>query len=431
MTFLTHYIHKTTMPMWCLGAFVATVGAILTALGMTLQSYAHVRIARNGKGTKYYLHPCWQTGMFTFTVGQLLNVVAMLFAPQAMLSCLGALSLIFNAIFARTILKEQTCMMQGGAMSGMVVGVLLVVAFTPTPLTTIKVPNPANILPVSAAGADTLAWAPLVQPGFLLLTASLGAVLVLFRLLAVYAGVGLKLVPLFWAFVTAVKRGYAIVLFKCAALFLAAEPANPGSRPEVWTLVFLAALLCVSQTHTLNLGLAEGSAMVVLPVFYACSIVMQIIMAGIAFGELSHFNTPTEAVAFGSGVCVVVACIALMVRAKVLADANAEEEASAKMKMAPRCVLGSKPVEATVPRPVADVEAPVTEKRISSESSSAATNAQESTPLLTKQHSQPRVTAKVITNSYGASSPWSILPIALGNNSAAACLVRTSSAFVK
>ncbi|CAE8596817.1 unnamed protein product, partial [Polarella glacialis] len=107
------------------------VASALTALGLVLQKYSHTDNERCGKTRLYYKQPWWLMGLAIFGIGQAVNLIAMALTPQTMLSCLGALSLVFNAVFAWSILRETVRTSEILPMAGMILGALLVVASTP------------------------------------------------------------------------------------------------------------------------------------------------------------------------------------------------------------------------------------------------------------------------------------------------------------
>lgn len=290
--------------LWLVGAAICVVGSVLTALGLALQKYSHIQNEKRGKDAlKFFIQPYWMLGLLVFLAGQAGNVIAMAYAPQTMLSALGALSLLFNTIFARVMLGERISRFQVAAMAGVIAGVLLVVCFTPVhpPPTMKKHPSQlvANIL---------------LQKDFILIFCAFAFSIIVGSVLVVRYWPDHS--PIFWAFTTACASGYTVTLFKAAAEVLKYSK-SPFSSVVFYVVVGIAAALCVLQIHTLNIALRLGTAVTVVPVYFSLGMLMQLLQAHIAFKELHELTLPRDIVPFFIGVGLVLISIFVLVRARI------------------------------------------------------------------------------------------------------------------
>jgi len=208
-------------PFWALGVLICIAGTCLTALGLVFQKKSHSENAKCGDAIVYYRQPWWIFGFAVFLVGQIFNVVAMSMAPQAMLSCLGAWSLIFNAFFARAFLGETIHTHELAAMGGMLVGAIIVVCTTPI----------GEGLMNGMSGVDQIAG-PLMRASFLLLSAGIASLLLLFQL-SIYRSP--THTPLFWTVCSSILSGYIVTLFRCISfLILDWRVTRPWLRARVY-----------------------------------------------------------------------------------------------------------------------------------------------------------------------------------------------------
>ncbi len=89
------------------GVIAAVGGSILLAIGMAGQRFAHLRIERTNPGAPYLCNPLWLFffGLFVMSNGG--DAIALSFAPQSVVTPLGSMSLVSNALVARLLLKEK------------------------------------------------------------------------------------------------------------------------------------------------------------------------------------------------------------------------------------------------------------------------------------------------------------------------------------
>jgi len=306
-------------PQWVLGVAICIAGTCLTSLGLVLQKHSHSENAKSGGGAVvYYRQPCWLLGFTFFLAGQIVNVVAMAFAPQAMLSCLGAWSLIFNAIFARSILGEDLYLLDLLGMTGIVIGALIVIHTTPASAHAVD-----KGLAGETAGLQEIAG-PLFRAFFLLLSAGIALLLVLFHLVVEYRFPDLT--PLFWTLCSAIASGYSVTLFKCISfLIIASEHVHPLEHWQCYVVVVVACLLCVAQLHMVNLALHSGRAMSVVPTLFALNMLAQIGICEAAYREMQGI-TGFEAAGFVSGIVLILVCVNAIVRMKIAMESEPSED---------------------------------------------------------------------------------------------------------
>ena len=123
--------------------------------GMVGQRYAHLRIAAKSPGKLYVLDPIWIVMVIIFIIGNFGDAIALGFAPQSVITPLGSVSLVSNAILAACVLKEALTLptiVGGGLVIGGVVCIVLPSAFN---------------LPCTQETVDSLC-ARWEQPGFII-----------------------------------------------------------------------------------------------------------------------------------------------------------------------------------------------------------------------------------------------------------------------
>lgn len=307
------------VPLWTIGVIVCIAGTMFTSLGLVLQKYSHSKNAKLGEAVVYYSQPWWILGFTVFFAGQIVGVVAMPMAPQAMLSCLGALSLVFNSIFACVLLGEHLHRLELVGMMGIIVGAVVVIHATPV----------EKGLNIGTAGLPEVVG-PLFRSGFLCLGAGIVSVLVAFRLFVeIYSP---ELISIFWALVSGVCSGYTVTLFKCTSyLIVAWERTQPLSHWQCYMVLIVAVLLCIAQLHTVNAALHAGRAMSVVPTIFAFNLLAQIGIGEAAYMEMDGMNT-IQAVGFAGGMVLILVCVVAIVRMSGMKSCTNLSEFEAKLE---------------------------------------------------------------------------------------------------
>lgn len=311
LSFIAQDVEK---PWWLGGVLLCVFGSTLTALGLVLQKFSHVENERKGNETVYYKQPWWIAGFAIFLFAQIVNLVAMAFAPQVMLSALGAWSLMANTLFAWSILRERLVMMEVVAMFGVIGGVVTVILATPD----------VDERYVAVGDLDVLI-ARFFEQMFIIVSASLvgGVCLAAYLSFEVYT----DLVPFFWSLVSALATGVTAMLYKCIALLLVSVPPGSGSpwhRYETYLIVIAALGISIGQVHALNLALKYGEAMTVVPTYYSLGMLAQMLTAAVFFKELNGFESYTSMGVFCGGLIVLMSCIMWMTRVHILSESGVE-----------------------------------------------------------------------------------------------------------
>jgi len=298
------------------GVLICLAGSTFTAFGLVLQKLSHEKNARNPYPVIFFKQPWWLLGFAIFMASQILNLVAMGMAPQVVLSSIGAWCLIFNALFASWLLGEHLSTPERIAMLGAVLGVLFVIAGTPSSDELFR----GNLQAMIEA---------FTSQSFL---ASSGAVFVALLGLFGLALFSPVLWPVAWATTAAVLSGFTVMLFKCVSLLvLAPTPRRPGPwvHWEAFVVVAASGLVGVAQLHSMNVGLRTGEALVVVPVYYALGILAQIMTGALVFKELGGFTSHRQVLFFWGGTAFLILCIVQLTRSKISAESNIELDAEA------------------------------------------------------------------------------------------------------
>lgn len=319
-----------------LGIVISLSGTTLTALGLVIQKFSHVKNSKADDPVVYYKQPWWWFGFTIFLAGQIINVVAMPLAPQAMLSSLGAWALVFNAIFAWAILSERLYALELLAIGGIVMGVLMVILTTPVG----KGFAPDGTM-------DEIAG-PLFHARFLSITAALLSFLFCFRIVA--AAHMPDLVPLCWTLAASIAGAYTVTCFKCISTsMLVWSTARPFDDSRYYAVVGVAVFLCVTQVHLLNMALNTGRANFIVPIAFAFNLISQIAVGEAAFHEMGRL-TPSHAIIYAGGIVLMLLCVVLCVRAKMAGETLESEKYGAEKSETPRApLLPEMPHAATLP----------------------------------------------------------------------------------
>lgn len=281
------------MDEYALGIFLSASGATTTALGLVLQKYSHEQNALSDKPVLYYRQFWWVVGFSIFMLSQVLNMVAMGLAPQTVLSALGALCLICSALFGWVLLGEKPEKLDQLMMVLSTAGILCLMSGAPS----VGIPFSGDAVAVLEAIAKPTVFGVSV----LLAMAILG----LFGLATFMLP---QLMPSTLALLAAVLTGYTVVAFKGVALVVVHGPP-PWTQAGFYFLILIGCCLGCAQMHALNMGLQQGEALIVVPIYYASGILAQILTGGLVFNELKGFSGTFQAARFWGGTVLLVLCI--------------------------------------------------------------------------------------------------------------------------
>lgn len=303
-------------PLWLWGVLICVFATGLTSLGLVLQKFSHTLNERrvkelNEKSVVYYRQPWWLVGFSIFAVAQVINLISMSMAPQVMLSCLGAIALIFNAMFACIILEEELRLFEALIMFGMLVAVMMVIATTP--------------IIATGAGADlvlTDILDPLFAFRFLALAVFLLVVLFALRFTVVNENMARRmpdLDPVAWTICAAVSSGFTVNLFKAVSELLTVwHKIRPFTHWQCYAILLVAVLCGVSQVHCLNKALNLGRAMMVVPTYYSLGLLAQLGISETIIVDVPQTTLPI-AIWIG-GIVLILALIVLLVRARIAGE---------------------------------------------------------------------------------------------------------------
>lgn len=296
------------MDEYVLGVSLSASGATTTALGLVLQKYSHERNALSDKPVVYYMQFWWVVGFSIFMLSQILNMVAMGLAPQTVLSALGAMCLIFSALFGWWLLGERPEKLDQLMMVLSTVGILCLMSGAPS----VGIPFSGDALDVLEAMAKPVVFGVSV----LLAMALIG-------FFALASFMFPQLMPPAFALLAAILTGYTVAAFKGVGLSLV-HGSSLWVQPSFYTLILLGCFFGIAQMHALNKGLQQGEALVVVPIYYASGILAQILTGGLVFNELQGFSGTAQAVRFWGGTVVLVLCIFGMSYSRISVEQNIE-----------------------------------------------------------------------------------------------------------
>jgi hypothetical protein len=95
--------------LWWVGALLSLLGSLVSIMGMNLQRYSHRLEAAKPLAMRSpsYKKAPWVMGLLLVLVDIILDVVSFAFADLSLISAVGAMSLLFNAMIAPRFLREK------------------------------------------------------------------------------------------------------------------------------------------------------------------------------------------------------------------------------------------------------------------------------------------------------------------------------------
>ena len=288
------------------GCVLSMCGSVIDNWGMNIQKYAHA-LQKNlpeDQQTIYYVDPRWLLGFGIYIAGQILNLVSLGLIDQPTQSILSSFALFSNILFAKYYFNEKMSQrdllglffISGGAS-------LFVVYF---------IHRKQDI-------TIQMLEKQFYQPEFLLLILFLGLIVGL-CLMYIRRNTGpnlsrskaLKLFQqdqsaLAYATLAAIVGGCTVTFSKIATVmiqFVISPDFNLMESKFMLLMLVIWVCFLVTSVHTLNMGLRNSPALVMIPIFYVLSNMTSILVGTIYFEEYDTFEYPKLTFICLFGVCM-------------------------------------------------------------------------------------------------------------------------------
>merc|ERR1711907_702052 len=95
------------------------------------------------------------------------------------------------------------------------------------------------------------------------------------------------------------------------------SPSTYLVLPHFYCMLSAGLALSVIMLHCINIGLQEGDALIVVPMYYALGMLFQNLVAGVFFDEFDAFSGAGQSLVFTSGVMVLLLCLGALPFAQV------------------------------------------------------------------------------------------------------------------
>ncbi|CAN6231719.1 unnamed protein product, partial [Urochloa humidicola] len=213
-------------------------------------------------GFSYLYEPLWWLGMITMILGEVANFAAYAFAPAVLVTPLGALSIIFSAVLAHFILKENLHMFGVVGCILCVVGSVGIVLHAPKER---KIDSMKEI------------WHLATQPGFIVYSC-VAVACVLFLIFRVVERSGHRLMLVYIA-ICSLMGSLTVISVKAVAiaLKLSFNGSNQFIYVQTWFFIVVVTICCLVQLNYLNKALDSFNTAVVSPVYYVMFTILTIV----------------------------------------------------------------------------------------------------------------------------------------------------------
>ncbi|OMJ27514.1 putative magnesium transporter NIPA7 [Smittium culicis] len=223
------------------------------------------------KGFKYLRSKMWWFGMVSMTLGEAANFVAYTFAPAILVTPLGALSVIFGALFAYFFLGDKINSIGKCGCSLCLIGALIVVANSPDD-------------PVINSVEEIVKFA--LKPGFLVYSGI--SIVVMLLLMFVAAPRFGKRNPLTYLGICSLAGAFTVIATKAfgIAVKLTVSGSNQFNRFSTYVFLLLIIIFIALQLSFFNRALANFNTNLVIPIYYVFFTTATIIASSILFGGI-------------------------------------------------------------------------------------------------------------------------------------------------
>jgi uncharacterized membrane protein len=313
---------------WAVGIFMTIVGQTLCVLGMQIQKISHMIQASQMKplgsspmhavssrfmlgagesppdeGAPYYLQWRWIVGAIIWAFGHITCWVALGLAPQSILSCLQSWNIVAALALAPVLLNERLPPNAFWYASLLVIGCVVVVVFGPRTddyqMETVASLQQAFTTPSSIA-------VHILCLGLLILSMTSSYLAGQIRYYRVER----------YILMSATCGWYAALFSKSISMVVITSVSAENMQMKnigFWFFGGAFVAFALGQIHFMNLGLRDGLASLVLPMYEGTSMIGQLLFGGIIFGEFHTFQG-NSVYGFVPGVVVVLVGLLLLIQ---------------------------------------------------------------------------------------------------------------------
>lgn len=295
--------------LWVAGVAITLLGTTLSAVGLLVQKQSHRTVASTPRSAArlketeppYWLEKQWMLGSGIWLLGNIACFVASSLAPQCLLSCLNVWNIVVALVVGYYVFREPVTTRAATSGAVLVVGLVWAIATGPKHFRLETVSS----LMQSCVNPITLCWVA-VTATFLVTLAGLSQ----YR----QRTLGETLTCVQFTAVSATFSCYDSVFSRSLASLLTTSLRNWEPEFLSWFFGFLLigfSLTSLMQIHFLNMGMQNGDAVIVLPLYMAMSTSGQIVGGGIFFNEFRELGVG-DALFFLPGIaCVILGALAL------------------------------------------------------------------------------------------------------------------------
>lgn len=278
--------HNVPLAWWIMAISAVLVGNTLIAVGLLLQKRSHHKEKSGGKrdqcchetANAYFLSLEWFSGLLVFLLGHGCCWLGLAVGTQMVMSCLNCWCIVVTIILAPILFGEAVSVYKIMAVSLLIVGCVWVILTGPRRYRVFTVDRLHMYLDNKA---------------FLALCCITLLVSLVFASSAALTKRRPRCSALQLAVGAAMCAWYSVLAAKCVAglQFASWQYHNfQQGHWQAWAACAFLVIAAAANLHLLNLALAAGDAVTVMPVYEAASLVGQIVLGGVFFQEFDGLD---------------------------------------------------------------------------------------------------------------------------------------------
>ena len=313
-----------------IGVIISIASSICSNLGVNMQKYSMTKESESGGVDRAYIcQPLWAIGLVLVIAGSIGDLTALGFAAQSLAVPVGALTMVFNVIFAHFWLGENLSRKDMLATFMVTIGVILTAAF--------------GDKSAQCYTMDDLLFL-YSEPAFLGYLAFVLPLMATLYYLAHRADRVLKeqgfeseaynawrsIHPLLYPVLSGFWGAQSVLFAKSIAEMV--KLTARGYNQFTWVSLIIAICMCLTvftQIHFLAQGLQHFDAIFVVPIFQSAFIVGAILVGATYFKEFSNFST-LQVIFFPTGILIVIFGVMLLAQRKMSASPSVQQSSTSE-----------------------------------------------------------------------------------------------------
>jgi len=296
------------IPNWVVGVMLSFGGCTMSNLGVNMQKFSHTQTLKSNKTKSAYKHPLWLCGLVLLLVGSIADLVSFGFADMSLLAPLGAMTLVVNLFIAPCFNGENLTRRDVFYTSVILGGTILSISFGNKSSTNFTLEQLIALYGRTPFICYIIFFAFYMAAAFVYLRNLRRR-----RIAGQPRSYDARLESVAYPFLAGTFGAHSVMFAKSTAEVVkqTARGENQFDHPASYFLIFFLFTFLFLQMRILNEGLSKADALIIVPVYQVCWVMMNTVVGMVYFEDYKDM-IPWHTVLFLFGVVITLGGVFLL-----------------------------------------------------------------------------------------------------------------------